>query len=532
MKSPVFILPLLSLLVATGCVNQTLPPEVGIQRASVSHLREAGVKTTPEEQRACLYLQSASEAQALLGSKESAEAARVVYNKAAADLTVLLRTADQGRMWNRPLTLSSGGTTYRVRFAKGSSIGVWDPNYFTSFTPASEVPQKTLHRENRQNGFGGALVGVHKREPAEPLTPKVGVTAPVTATLDFKGSEVTLTLHDPGVKTKARVAGAERPLEADFSAPLAYYPATSELWSGLMGAIRVSEYMRKSGLFMLQPYEPDRIPVIFVHGLISTPQMWRNVINELEADPTLRGRYQCGVFGYPTGNPPAYSALLLRQELAKFRQLHPEAPGVVLVGHSMGGLVSRMQATTVTRESWQVIGKDKAEKLFGRVGRNSLAEKTLTFQANPQVDRVVFICTPHRGSEFAMSSIGELGRRLISLPVEITASITSGMGDALAVVTGAPGRMPNSVTGLSPRNPMLKVLDSRPIEAPHHSIIGDQGKGDSPNSDDGFVKYWSSHLGRARSEKIVPGPHGACEMLETITELRRVLHLHLKEHGR
>jgi hypothetical protein len=532
MKSSAYIFPLLAMLASSGCVNHALPPEVGAQSAAVSHLREAGVKTSPNEHRACLYLQSASEAQALLGSKESGEAARIVYNKAAADLTVLLRTADQGRMWNRPLTLSSGGTTYRVRFAKGSSDGVWDPNYFTSFTPASEVPQKTLHRENHQSGFGGALVGVHKREPIEALTPKVGVTAPVTAALDFKGSEVTLTLHDPGVKTKARVAGAERPLEADFSAPLAYYPATSELWNGLMGAIRVSEYMGKSGLFMLQPYEPDRIPVIFVHGLISTPQMWRNVINELEADPTMRGRYQCGVFGYPTGNPPAYSALLLRQELAKFRQLHPEAPGVVLVGHSMGGLVSRMQATTVTRESWEVIGKEKTDKLFSRVSRNSPFVKTVTFQANPHVDRVVFICVPHRGSEFALSSIGELGRRLISLPLEITASITSGMGDALAVVTGAPGRMPNSVTGLSPRNPMLKVLDSRPIEAPYHSIIGDQGKGDSPNSGDGFVKYWSSHLCRAKSEKIVPGPHGACEMPETITELRRILHLHLKEKER
>jgi hypothetical protein len=75
---------------------------------------------------------------------------------------------------------------------------------------------------------------------------------------------------------------------------------------------------------------------------------------------------------------------------------------------------------------------------------------------------------------------------------------------------------------------MLKVLDTKPISAPHHSIIGDCGKGDTPNSTDGVVKYWSSHLSGALSEKIVPGPHGACELPETIAELRRILHLHLK----
>jgi hypothetical protein len=72
--------------------------------------------------------------------------------------------------------------------------------------------------------------------------------------------------------------------------------------------------------------------------------MWRNVINGLEKDPLLRKRYQCWLFSYPAGNPPLYSALRLREELARVQQLYPKTRNYVLVGHSMGGFVSRMPA--------------------------------------------------------------------------------------------------------------------------------------------------------------------------------------------
>ncbi len=532
MKLPsTIILPLWAMLGLTGCVNTGLPPAEGPQRSAVLHLKEADTLTLSPEQRAALYLDAAAEAQALLGSPASAEPARIIYNQAAADLTVLLRTAGDGQMWNRPQTFTSGGTTYRLRFAKATRDGVWDPAYFTDFKFAAEVKQGSIHKENHQVGIGGALVGIHKTEPLEKFSPLVGVTAPVTALLDFKGRDVTLSLIDPAERPKARVAGADRVLDADFSAPLAYYPQRSEMWNGLMGAIRVDAYMKTTGLYMLQPYDPDRIPLIFVHGLISTPQMWRNVINEIEADPKLRGRYQCWVFAYPTGNPPAYSAYRLREELAKLRQLHPDAKEHVMVGHSMGGILSHMQATNVTRQSWDVVGKDKAGQFFANVPKGSLVEQCTIFDANPDVGRLVFICTPHRGSDMAVGSLGEIAIRLISLPVDLTGSITASLGNSMGVITGDSKRLPNSVTGLAPTNPMLKVLDSTPMTAPYHTIAGDQGKGNTPNSTDGVVKYWSSHLHKAQSELIVPGPHGSCELPETLTELRRILHLHLKQNG-
>lgn len=522
------IIPLLWIAFAfTACVHAPPPPDQALHRAAEDWLKAADDPATPPDQRAALYLRAAAEEH----FRKSDDAGRLIHNQAAAGLTVLLRTADQGRLWNRPLTLTSGTTTYRLHFAKGTRDGVWDPDYFTSFTPADQVPLKNLKQRNLQHGIGGALVGVRKTQPIEPLMSPFGVTAPVTAVLDFKGHDVTLTLVDPSKKPKVRVAGAERLLEADFSAPLALYPHKSEYWNGIMGALHVSAYMGSTGLFMLQPYDPDRIPLIFVHGLISTPQMWRNVINELESDPELRGHYQCWAFKYPTGNPPAYSALRFRQELAKLQQLHPEARPYVIVGHSMGGILTRMQATTLTRQSWDAIGKDKAARFFAPVRKGDLIEQCTIFQANPKISRAVFICTPHRGSKMALGNLAAIAQKLIFLPAELTSTVTGSLGNAVAVITGDPHRLPTSVTGLAPTNPLYKVLDSRPTAPPHHSIIGDRGKGGTPNSSDGVVEYWSSHLKTARSERIVPGPHGACELPETIAELDRILQLHLKQGG-
>jgi hypothetical protein len=61
---------------------------------------------------------------------------------------------------------------------------------------------------------------------------------------------------------------------------------------------------------------------------------------------------------------------------------------------------------------------------------------------------------------------------------------------------------------------------------PYHSIIGDRGRGDTPNSSDGVVAYWSSHLDGAKSERIVPSGHTAQQNAQSIAEVARIL----KEH--
>jgi pimeloyl-ACP methyl ester carboxylesterase len=292
--------------------------------------------------------------------------------------------------------------------------------------------------------------------------------------------------------------------------------------------------MEKTGLYFLEPYDPSRIPVVFVHGLMSTPYTWVKTVNGLQQDPEIRKRYQPWVFGYATGNPILYSALRLREELARVDKLYPNHLPYVVVGHSMGGMLTHAQVTTVTRSMWE---NDKnmgpfAKSVFANNSSDSLVVRALTYRANPRIKRVVFICTPHRGSDMASSGLGGLGISLIRLPAQVLTTMSGALTSSEIVqLTGSAKRFPNSVWGLKPTNPSFPVVNAPTMSVPYHSIIGDRGKGDCPNCSDGVVPYWSSHLDGAKSETIVPGPHGSAELPQTIAELDQILRLHLGIRG-
>jgi len=492
-------------------------------------MKEARSSQVPVEKRAADYLQAAAMTAPLLGTGAQVTPARDTYNAACGELTVLLCTSEGGRLWNRPLTFSGNNNAYHLRLEPAGSA-VWAPNYFTTFESADQIKEKLIRKENVQEGVGGSLVGVRIVNPPEKFAPAKGITAPVTATLDFHATDATLALRRPAKQQTAIVEGKIRPLAADFSAPIGYYqPPGNLLLIGLMAGLRSNRYIDKTGLYFLQPYDPDRIPLVLVHGLFSTAFNWVQTINGLQADPEIRKHYQFWVFGYPTGNPILYSALRLREELAKVDKLYPNHRPYVVVGHSMGGMLTRMQVITVTRTMWENALGETAKSIFRENSSDSLIVRATTFHANPRIKRVVFVCTPHRGSEMASSGLGRFGTSLIALPLNIASAMKDVLTSAeLVKLTGSSKRLPNSITGLKPSNPALPVVNSAPITVPYHSIIGDRGKGDSPNSTDGVVPYWSSHLDGAQSEVIVPGPHGACELPQTIAELDRILRLYLK----
>lgn len=482
------------------------------------------------ETRAADYLEAAALSAPHLGPGTQPTLARRTYNAASAELTVLLRNGDGGRLWNHPLTLTANSTTYHLRIQPGG-YAVWSPTYFNSFLLSEPIKEKLIKKQNHLNGVGGTLVGVRQTNPREPFVPKAGTSAAVTSTLDFKGNDATLALRRPTKQTTAVIEGKTRPLAADFSAPISYHqPPANLLLVGFLRGIRGSE-SEKTGLFFLQPYDPDRIPIVFVHGLFSTTYNWDETINGLQADAEVRRHYQFWVFSYTTGNPILYSALRLREELAKVDKLYPNHKPIVMVGHSMGGMLTREQVTTVTEAMWEKDPKigATAKSIFAKNSNDSQVVRAMTYHANPRIKRVVFVCTPHRGSDIATNNIGKIGISLIRLPFNVAKTMTDALtGQEIAQLTGSSKRLPTSISGLKPSNPSFPILNSAPITVPYHSIIGDKGKGNTPNSSDGVVAYWSSHLDGAKSEKIVPGPHGSCNLPQTITELDRILELHLK----
>jgi pimeloyl-ACP methyl ester carboxylesterase len=269
------------------------------------------------------------------------------------------------------------------------------------------------------------------------------------------------------------------------------------------------------------------MPVIFVHGLLSSPFIWRRTVLALLKDPEIRQRYQFWAFSYPTGNPISFSALRLREDLALAQKRFGLLQGDILIGHSMGGLLSRMQVTDSGRTIWNKVFGSRAEVLYSQVPNDSRVKQALIFHANPAIKRVIFVATPHRGSGLATGGIGAIAIRLIRLPFNLLSEIPEAVGDALKLLGGHRSMVPTSIQGLSPNSSLLQALDQLPIQAVHYSIIGDRGRGDTPNSSDGVVPYWSSHLASAQSEKIVPTGHEAMDNPLAVEEIRRVLLVNL-----
>jgi hypothetical protein len=212
--------------------------------------------------------------------------------------------------------------------------------------------------------------------------------------------------------------------------------------------------------------------------------------------------------------------------LEQVYKLYPKTKDMVLISYSLGGLLAHMQAVTTGRVLWDDVFQGDADRLYTAVPQDNLMKRALIFEANPRIRRIVFICTPHRGTNVVISWVGSLGVGLIRLPGSIMAQDTNGTMTTLEKNAGIK-HPPTSLNGMSPRSPVLRGLDTLNISAPYHSIIGDRGRGDTPNSSDGVVAYWSSHLAGAQSELIVPGSHGSFALPQTLSELKRILRLHL-----
>lgn len=526
-------------LLLAGCATvpeKTPPSKVAAVIQAGKDLQQGRDRRYSIEERAGFYLAAAEGTESFALSGQPARG-REIFDNATAEFARLWRSAGDGRLWNRSLTVPGPFASYRVRLAPVKTGSEWAADEFDEFLLARDVKQRPLRKRITEPGVGGTLVGVRipeaGRSTRDPLLGRFGYRAPVTATLDFRMTDgtttrgATLSLRDPERAARVRLGGADAPLAGDFTAPLASFPHRSELILGLLGMVLAERFSAESGLFMLEPYHADRVPVILVHGLLSTPQMWLNTINEIEGDPELRGRVQFWVFWYPTGTPISFNALKLHEGLAAAQRRYGLSQGVVLIGHSMGGLLSRLQVTDSGRAIWNQTFKDRADELFQRLASDNLLKRALIVRPNAVVKREIFICVPHRGSQMAIGSIGNLGRKLISLPASFLFSVEKRIGVPLEILFGKGSKPPTSIDGLSPHSPLLTALDKLPIQAPYHSIIGDRGRGDTPNSSDGTVPYWSSHLVSAQSERIVPGPHGSYELPETIDELRRILKLHL-----
>jgi len=423
----------------------------------------------------------------------------------------------------------------------------FDPEEFSEIHLAFEFSVSGLDVTNSVPGMGVPLIMVRKApdgasaRPEDRFLSRVRQVLAATMFLRVETEPVTdaggglvyrsrLEIHDPMRTDTVQVDGVTVPLETDTTTPLAWMAANAPVPGGIKGLMDPEALKEAQGLYMLQPYQKDKIPVVFVHGLISSPLTWLPMMNGLMGDPALREKYQFWYFSYPTGNPVFYSASLLRDSLENVRKaLDPEGTNpafnnMLIVGHSMGGLLTKSMVQDSGDALWNAVTKVPPAELPVPADVRALMEKLLFFKPLPFVTEVVFISTPHRGSQMALGTIGNIGRALVTLPLTLAKAGTALLGSLAKLGHQLPIKdLPTGIDGLSPKNPVLITSAGLPVAVPFHSIIGNEAKAGQPGGSDGVVPYWSSHLDGAQSELIVKSGHGAHEHPLAIREVRRIM---------
>jgi len=428
----------------------------------------------------------------------------------------------------------------------------WRPEEFGPLLFCADYQVVGLDNRFRGYGLGVPLIGT--RLPTAPSHPSAfrsdafyprAVSFPVTAFFRFEGTIADLgaqragrlELYNPLSVQGIQIAGHTVPLETDLTTPLAYFLSRTDLEeAGLIGFLRADSLRNRAGIYMFEPYQPGKIPVVMVHGLLSSPLTWTPLFNELQGDQEIRKRYQFWFYFYPTGDPYLATAADLHQSLHRLRfELDPERHDgaleqMVLVGHSMGGLVSKLMTLNSGDDFWRLVSAAPFEALKGDPADRDELRRVFFFDQEPAVKRVIFLGTPHHGSKLSPSPPARLLAKFIRLPQSLVTATRDLARENPDVWQGAGKKprapeLPTSLDLLTPGAPALELLAARRASSGvhYHSIIG-EAFGRGKDSSDGVVPYQSAHIDGVDSELVVPADHlHVHQHPRSMLEVRRIL---------
>ncbi len=411
--------------------------------------------------------------------------------------------------------------------------------------PAALVNVHSLGVHRTSPGVGVPLVGWKKTSPVGGRRGKFllpnGLPYNVTAVLAFDGSGAPEWRFTKRWRQEdVRVGACPHPLAADWTAPNAFYWKMCELDDlKIQNVFLPDRFMDETGIYFVTPYDPEKIPVVFVHGLVSSPDAFKNIINELAPEPWFRRHYQIWLYNYPTGTPWLFSAVKFRAIMrdacayARSKGHDRKLKRMVVVTHSMGGVIARASVTHPGNVLYDAQYKTPFNQLKCAPETRAYIHDSLLYQPLTEPERMVFLAVPHRGSPAANFRVSMWISRLIHLPktltIDLLDSTLQSVSDIVHGVNPAKN-LPTSINSLSPDYIGNTAMAKIPLPGPitFHSVIGDCGKGNTPNSNDGVVPYWSSHITPVASETIVPCYHNMPDKPQAAEEVKRILKLHLK----
>ncbi|MBB4124980.1 pimeloyl-ACP methyl ester carboxylesterase [Xanthomonas translucens] len=420
---------------------------------------------------------------------------------------------------------------------------------------ASSLRFSGLRNIYRRDGFGAPLVAVLPPPASDDSIPYVEMRYPsITALLSFEGQtlqqvlrtrRVDIRLYDPYRTQQIDLGGLKAPLTANFTAGYGLWLARSGFATqALRTLFGMSDGIVQPQVQLMQPYDPNRGIVVMLHGLASSPEAWVNVANEVLGDETLRQHYQIWQVYYPTNAPLALNRYAIEQALAQtLARFDPEGSGrasrdMVLVGHSMGGVLARLLVSDSGQSMWRLL----PQELQTRMASDPALQRELTtyveFHPMPQVTRAIFIAGPHRGTPFAEKRLARHVSNLVTLPLAMLdqmSTLTRRLAGQARTDTGSESlRIPDSIDNLSDQDSFVQAAALLQVSprVRYHSIVGRERPGDGlAQSSDGVVPYVSAHLEGSLSEKVITSWHSVQETPQAILEVRRILLEHLRTAG-
>lgn len=430
----------------------------------------------------------------------------------------------------------------------------WNPYEFCQVHLASDYGRNDLMNYYQASGLGVPLVAIRHASAEETFyRPKLpfSVTAvlqPVhgegrradreSAASNSCYSDVVLTFYNPCLFDSLHVGSTVVALARDLSSPFAYTLRESPR-KFTEGFLNPGDADIKPKLFMMEPYQRGKIPVVFIHGLWSDAITWADTVNTLRAQGDLYRRYQFWSFQYPTGGELLESAAELREKLLLAReQFDPQHQDmameqIILVGHSMGGLVAQLQSTYSYDILWRHIADRPLESVRTTPGVREHLRRSFFFNPSPLVKRVVFIATPHSGSGMSRRLVGCVASSLVQYPGQEALQYRQLMADNRDIFKEFLwDARPTTVNLLEPSNPLLLAMSQMPFGCgiQRHSIIGRFRMDLAGQWTDGVVPVSSARQAGVCSELFVSARHEkvhrdpAC-----VAELMRILRQHWEQ---
>lgn len=420
----------------------------------------------------------------------------------------------------------------------------WKEEDIHEILPSVDYEPREVKYSSRRQGLGVPMIAIRYNDPehGDDIYPPI-CAFPATAlyipqekyNLEATESRDVFHLVNPWSQEALKVGESEIPIEADLTTPLNYMLTRTGFEYDYWAGFRAKDASIRGTTFLIQPHHPGRIPVILCHGLLSNAQPWEALVNGLMDDTWIRRHYEFWFMQYPTGRGLLDNAADLRRSLYRlFRKLDPDRDSrslrhMVMVGHSMGGLMARLLTQDSGNAFWNLAWSAPIDRLDLTAEEKSILEGSLFFKAVPFIDRVIFLGTPHAGTPAAQTTLGWIAGKFINIPspkLLFAKSVQNKNREFARFDTNQEST--KSVNQLRPDSPLIQTMNKlpRPPKTHYHNIIGNLYEG-SDEPGDGYVPVASARFPWAESETVVPAGHTDIQGHPlAIKEINRILREH------